>query len=90
MFLDFDPIAEEIVSRKLSARSVELLTREKKGLKKNGTRIDSNIIDEQKRIEDILGLRVEIINKTNNSGKIMIEYKNLEQFDFISNLLKKY
>ena len=83
-------IAEQIVAKKLSARSVELLTRKEKGIQKTGFRIDSNIIDEQKRIEDTLGLKVEIKNKSNNSGKIMIEYKNLEQFDFISKLLKKY
>ena len=40
-------------------------------------------------IEKILGLRVNIINKKNNSGKITIEYKNLDQFDLISDLLTK-
>lgn len=81
-------IAEEIVSKKLSARSVELLTREKKGLQKPGFRIDANILNEEKKIEEILGLKVNIKNKINNSGKILIEYKNLEQFEFISKLLK--
>ena len=82
-------IAEEIVSRKLSARSVELLIREKKGPQKAGYRSDANIINEQKKIEEIVGLKVNILNRTNNSGKIVIEYKNLEQFEFISDLLKK-
>ena len=82
-------IAEEIVTKKLSARSVELLTREKKGPQKPGYKIDANIISEQKKIEEILGLKVIINNKSNNSGKILIEYKDLEQFEFISNLLKK-
>lgn len=81
-------IAEEIVSKKLSARSVELLTREKKGPQKTGFKIDANIISEQKKIEEIVGLKVDIKNKSNNSGKISIEYKNLEQFEFLSNLLK--
>ena len=36
-----------------------------------------------------LGLKVYISNKKNNSGKITIEYKDLEQFDFISDLLTK-
>jgi ParB family chromosome partitioning protein len=82
-------IAEEIVSKKLSARSVELLSRQKKGVQKTGSRIDANIINEQNRIEEILGLKVNILNKSNNSGKIVIQYKNLEQFEFIANLLKK-
>ena len=38
-------IAEEIVSKKLSARSVELLTREKKSPQKIGFKIDSNILN---------------------------------------------
>ena len=82
-------IAEEIVSRKLSSRSVELLIREKKGPQKTGLVVDANILNEQKKIEQVLGLQVEIKNKSNNSGNILIKYKNLEQFEFISNLLKK-
>ena len=82
-------IAEEIVSKKLSSRSVELLTRREKAMKKPGLKIDTNIMSEQKKIEDILGLKVNILNKSNNSGKLIIEYKNLDQFEFISGLLKK-
>ena len=81
-------IAEEVVSKKLSSRSVELLIREQKGPQKPGYKIDSNIFSEQKKIEEILGLKVNIRNKNNNSGRIIIEYKDLEQFEFISNLLK--
>ena len=82
-------IAEEIVAKKLSSRSVELLIREKKGPIKTGFRIDANIISEQKKIEEILGLKINILNKSNNSGKILIQYRNLDQFEFIANLLKK-
>ncbi len=83
-------IAEEIVAKNLSARSVELLVRNKKGPQKSGQiKIDSNILDEQNKIQDNLGLNVNIQNKKNNSGKITILYKNLEQFEFVSNLLKR-
>jgi ParB family transcriptional regulator, chromosome partitioning protein len=82
-------IAEEIVSNKLSARRVEQLIRQKKGPQKTGNRIDSNILNEQKKIEETLGLKVVIQNKSNNSGEILIKYKSLEQFDFVSKLLKK-
>jgi len=82
-------IAEEIVSKKLSSRSVELLARRAKVSQKPGLKLDSNIINEEKKIEEILGLKVNIKNKSNNSGNIRIQYSNLEQFDFIANLLKK-
>ena len=51
--------------------------------------MDSNILDEQNKIQQSLGLNVNIQNKKNNSGKITILYKNLEQFELISNLLKR-
>ena len=83
-------IAEEIVAKNLSARSVEMLVRQKKAPQKSGQiKIDSNILEAQNKIQDNLGLSVFIQNKKNNSGKITIEYKNLEQFELISNLLKK-
>jgi ParB family chromosome partitioning protein len=83
-------IAEEIVAKNLSARSVELLVRNKKGPQKSGQiRVDSNILSEQNKIEENLGLNVNIQNKRDNSGKITILYKNLEQFEFVSKLLKR-
>lgn len=77
-------IAEEIVSKKLSARSIE-------GIKKRESKsftIDPNVFDAQRDIERSLGLKVNINNKKNNSGKLTIEYKNLDQLELISSLLK--
>ena len=83
-------IAEEIVAKNLSARSVELLVRSKKGPQKSGQiKIDSNILSEQNKIQQNLGMNVNIQNKKNNSGKITILYKDLEQFELVSNLLKR-
>ena len=82
-------IAEEVVSKNLSARAVEQLTKSKKGTVKVGNYINANILDEIKKIEDIIGLKVNIFNKKNNKGKVTVEYKNLEQFDLIVKLLKK-
>ena len=79
-------IAEEIVSKKLSARSIENL---KKSKRKSFT-IDPNIFDIQRELERKIGLKVIITNKKNNSGKISIEYRNLEQFDLITGLIKKF
>ncbi len=81
-------IAEEIVSKNYSARKVEYLTRNKKNQRKDKV-LDANIIKAQEVIERNLGLKVYINNKKNNSGKVIIEYKNLEQFELISDLLTK-
>ena len=81
-------IAEEVVAKNLSARSVEMLVRAKAPQKSGQIRIDSNILNAQNSIEENLGLRVSIINKKNNTGKVTISYENLEQFELISNLLR--
>ena len=82
-------IAEEIVSKNYSARKVEYLVRNKKGGKIVKT-IDTNILKTQERLQKILGLKVNIVNKKNNSGKITIQYKDLDQFELISDLLTKH
>ena len=82
-------IAEEIVAKNYSARKVEYLVKAKKTGNYKIKTTDSNILKAQERIEKILGLKVYISNKKNNSGKITIEYKDLEQFELISNLLTK-
>ena len=82
-------IAEEIVSKNYSARKVEYLVRNKKAGKVVKT-VDTNILKTQERLQKILGLKVNILNKKNNSGKITIEYKDLDQFELISDLLTKH
>ena len=83
-------IAEQIVSKKLSARSVENLVRNNKAPQKVGQiRVDANVLEEQRQMEENLGMKVDIINKKNNSGRLTINYKNLEQFELISKLLKQ-
>ena len=82
-------IAEEIVSKNYSARKVEYLVKSKKPSKSNNKIQDSNILEAQEKIEKKLGLKVYVSNRKNNSGKIIIQYKDLEQFDFVSNLLTK-
>jgi len=82
-------IAEEIVSKNYSARKVEYLVKGKKVSKNKKNNYDANIYKAQERIEKILGLKVSIVNKKNNSGKIIIDYSDLEQFEFLSKLLTK-
>ena len=81
-------IAEEIVSKNYSARKVEYLVKSKKNFNKEKV-YDANILKAQERIEKILGLKVNISNKKNNSGRVTIEYKDLEQFELISDKLTK-
>ena len=83
-------IAEEIVSNNYSARKVEYLVQKKKSTKPKNKVIDTNILKAQEKLEKKLGLRVFILNKKNNSGRITIEYKDLEQFELVSELLTKY
>jgi len=82
-------IAEEIVANNYSARKVEYLVKGKKVPKNKKNNYDANIYKAQERIEKILGLKVAIVNKKNNSGKIIIDYSDLEQFEFLSELLTK-
>jgi ParB family chromosome partitioning protein len=77
-------IAEEIVAKKLSARSIENI--KKKKLK--SFTIDPNVFDAQRDIERSLGLKITIQNKKNNSGKLTIEYKNTDQLELVTKLLK--
>ena len=82
-------VAENIVKRKVAAREVENLAKSKKA-KKNANKLDDpNIAFVRNEIESKLGLNVEIVNKKNNSGKITIKYKSLEQFELISKKLRK-
>ena len=82
-------IAEEIVANNYSARKVEYLVKTKKSTKSKSKVVDTNILKLQEKLEETLGLRVYISNKKNNSGKITIVYKDLEQFELVSDLLTK-
>ena len=83
-------IAEEIKSKNYSARKVEYLVKSKKSANYKAKTPNANILKAQEKIEKVLGLKVNILNKKNNSGKISIEYKDLEQFELISSLLTKH
>ena len=81
-------IAENIAKKKVAVRQVEAMAQKKKG-KISEKFEDPNISFIKNEIESKLGLNVEILNKKNNSGKIIIKYKTLEQFELISKLLRK-
>jgi len=83
-------IAKQITDRKLSVRQAEQIVksfRNKKNIKLVPKK-DINIIELEKALEDKTGLKVSILNKKNNSGKISFEYKDLEQLEFLAKLIK--
>ena len=86
-------IALSILKEKLSARSVENLVKNQKDLEgKKGTsksKTDPNVLLAQRQIEESLGLKTKVVSKRNNSGKILIEFNNLEQFEMLSKRLIK-
>ena len=82
-------IAENIVKKKVAAREVENLVKGKKGDTKINQNEDPNIQFIRNEIESKLGLNIHIINKKNNSGRIIIKYKTLDQFELVSKKLRK-
>jgi ParB family chromosome partitioning protein len=86
-------IALSILKEKLSARSVENLVKNqkesegKKGTSKSKT--DPNALLAQRQIEESLGLKTKVVSRKNNSGKIIVEFNNLEQFEMLSKRLIK-
>ena len=85
-------IAKSIIKEKLSARSIENLVKKEK--EKEQTRLkprkqtDPNLLLAQRKIEESLGLNVKIVARKHNTGKVIVEYNNLEQFEMLSKLLK--
>ena len=81
-------IAENIAKKKVAAREVEAMAKQTKT--KISEKIeDPNIVFVRNELESRLGLNVEIMNKKNNSGKVVIKYKTLDQFELISKLLTR-
>ncbi len=77
-----EKVAEEIKNNGLNVRDTEKLVKKyltnKKGKKEKSRSENFNAIEE--RLKDILGTKVQIVEK-NKKGKIMIEYYSLEELD---------
>ena len=86
-------MALAIIKEKLSARSIENLVKREKEVEdeklKPVKQTDPNILLLERKLEEKLGLKVKIKNRKDNSGKVIIEYNNFDQFEMVSNLLKK-
>ncbi|MDA1198234.1 MAG: ParB/RepB/Spo0J family partition protein [Proteobacteria bacterium] len=81
-------MAQLILKENLSSRAVENLVKKEEGKITSIKKIDANILYAEKQIEENLGLKTKIINKKNSSGKIVIEYNSLDQFEMLSKLLQ--
>lgn len=84
-----EKVAEEIKNNGLNVRDTEKLVKKyltnKKGKKEKSRNENFNAIEE--RLKDILGTKVQILEK-NKKGKIMIEYYSLEELDRIVEMVE--
>ena len=82
-------LAKKIIQKKLSVRQAEILARQFKYKKfKLIHKKDPNILDLQRILEEKTGLNVSVTNRKNNSGTISFEYRDLNQLDRITNVIK--
>lgn len=54
---------------------------------KEEKRVDPNVADAERQLREALGLRVQVLPRPNNKGKVVIRYENVEDFDRILELL---
>ena len=82
-------LAEKIVKKKLSVRQTESLVRIiKNGQPKRGTLRNSNVISTENELSEKIGMRVQLINKKDNSGTLTFNYKGLDQLDRLIKVIK--
>jgi len=82
-------VASKIIENKLSVRQAEnfvKLFRSKRQKPSNSK--DANIMHLEMSIVNKVGLNVEIKNRKNNKGKIIFEYKDLDQLNKIIDIIK--
>jgi ParB family transcriptional regulator, chromosome partitioning protein len=87
-------LAKIIVNKNLSVRQAEFLVKKEQvfsNLKKIKTNSkDTNIKSLESDLGLLMGIKVDIKNKKNNSGDIKFSYKNLDQLNKIISVLKGY
>jgi ParB family chromosome partitioning protein len=87
-------LAKIIVNKNLSVRQAEFLVKKEQvfGKQKNSQTInkDSNIRSLETDLELLMGIKVNINNKKNNTGDIKFVYKNLDQLTKIIKTLKNF
>ena len=82
-------LAEKIIKKKLSVRQTESLIKIlKDGKNKTIKSKDANILAAENSLTDKIGMRVSISYKSNNSGVLSFEYKELGQLDRLIDVVK--
>jgi ParB family chromosome partitioning protein len=82
-------VANKIIEKNLSVRQAENFVKLFKVKKNKSSKTkDINIMHLEMSIVNKVGLNVEIKNKKNNKGKIVFEYKNLDQLNKIIDIIK--
>ena len=82
-------LAEKIVKKKLSVRQTESLVRIiKSGQAKKVALRNSNVISTENELSEKIGMRVQLINKKDNSGTLTFNYKGLDQLDRLIKVIK--
>ena len=82
-------VATKIIEKKLSVRQSENFVRIFKNKKKGSRSLkDTNIIALELSISNKIGLNVDIQNNKRNKGKIIFEYKDLDQLNKIIDIIK--
>ena len=56
---------------------------------KEGPHVDPNVADAERQLREALGLRVPVLARQENKGKVVIRYESIEDFDRILELLGK-
>ena len=83
-------VANKIIEKKLSVRQTESFVKIFKTKKSKTLRVrDFNISDLENSVSSKIGLKVNILNKKNNKGKISFEYTDLEQLNRIIDVIKR-
>ncbi len=82
-------VANKIIENKLSVRQAENFVKLFKNKRqKPSNSKDANIMHLEMSIVNKVGLNVEIKNKKNNKGKIIFEYKDIDQLNKIIEIIK--
>ena len=83
-------LADKAIQKGLSVRQIENLVKVFKLNTKN-TKVakNPNILDIEAQLSDKLGMRVNLSNKKNNSGKLTFDYRGLDQLNRLVDIIKK-
>ena len=83
-------LADKVVQKELSVRQIENLVKVFKFNKNNAKTLkNANVLDLESQLSDKLGMRVNLTNKKNNSGKLSFEYRGIDQLNRLVDIIKK-